>query len=244
MSFTRASPQTSATGIRDLFLTGAFLVGLIVWDSLGFDLAAERWFGGARGFPAQSTWWSTSLLHDGGRWFAWLLAAALLLVAVRTSPAPATGLQRAERLRWIGVMLLCVLVVPLIKRYSATSCPWDLAEFGGRARYVPHWSWGVADGGPGHCFPSGHAVAAFAFFAMYFQWRPHDRGRSRAWLVGVCVLGAVLGMAQIARGAHYVSHVLWSAWACWTICVYASALERSRRMRAAIRAGTSLDCAG
>jgi membrane-associated PAP2 superfamily phosphatase len=25
----------------------------------------------------------------------------------------------------------------------------------------------------------------------------------------------VLGLAQQVRGAHYMSHTLWSAWACW-----------------------------
>ena len=42
----------------------------------------------------------------------------------------------------------------------------ELAEFGGVAQHVSHWSLGVLDGGPGHCFPSGHASSAFAFFAL------------------------------------------------------------------------------
>lgn len=94
---------------------------------------------------------------------------------------------------------------------------------------MSHWHFGLADGGPGHCFPSGHAVAAFAFFAMYFLWRGHDPRLARRWLAGVLAAGAVFGFAQLARGAHYPSHTLWSAWICWTICVAVSAWAASRR---------------
>jgi membrane-associated PAP2 superfamily phosphatase len=126
-------------------------------------------------------------------------------------------------------MLLAVVAVPAIKRFSLTSCPWDLAQFGGVAQYVSHWRFGVADGGGGHCFPSGHAVAAFGFFGLYFLWRGHDARKARLWLAAVLVVGLLFGTAQLARGAHYPSHTLWSAWLCWVICVAAAQwLPRSR----------------
>jgi membrane-associated PAP2 superfamily phosphatase len=208
------------------------VASLLAWDAIGFDLPAERWFGDAHGFRWHDTWWSTSLLHDGGRWLAWGLAGGLFLIAVRAARVSHAAPNRSERLRSLATMLVCASLVPLIKRFSATSCPWDLAEFGGHARHVLHWRWGVADGGPGHCFPAGHAVAGFAFFAMYFMWREHDRARSRAWLIGAWIAGLVLGAGQLARGAHYISHILWSAWACWSICAcaYWIAGRRARRL--------------
>jgi membrane-associated PAP2 superfamily phosphatase len=96
-----------------------------------------------------------------------------------------------------------------------------LAEFGGAARHLSHWRWGVADGGPGHCFPSGHAVSAFAFFGLYFLWRGHDAGRARILLWAVLGVGLLFGSAQLVRGAHYPSHTLWTAWLCWTISALA-----------------------
>jgi membrane-associated PAP2 superfamily phosphatase len=110
--------------------------------------------------------------------------------------------------------------VPAIKRVSLTSCPWDLAEFGGAAQYVSHWRWGVGDGGAGHCFPSGHAAGAFAFLSGYFVLRPHEARWARRWLIGVLVVGALFGTAQLVRGAHYPSHTLWTAWLCWAICLF------------------------
>ena len=37
----------------------------------------------------------------------------------------------------------------------------------------------MADGGGGRCFPSGHAVAAFAFFGLFFFWRDFNPARAR-----------------------------------------------------------------
>lgn len=221
--------SAAAQARRDLVVTLAALAALLAWDASPADLAAARLFGGAHGFAWHHAWWASTLLHDGGRSGAFVLLAALVVAAARAAPDTAQACQRkqpsrAERWRWLGVTLLCGLLVPALKRVSATSCPWELAEFGGRAGYVSHWALGQADGGPGHCFPSGHAVAAFAFFTLYFQWRGHDLRRARAWLAAVGVAGLLFGAAQLARGAHYPSHSLWSAWACWALAALAAAL--------------------
>lgn len=216
---------------RDLAVTLGALLALLAWDATGADLSAARVFGGVHGFAWRDSAWASTLLHDGGRLGAWLLLAALMFAAWRAGTGTAGEPGRASRWRWIGVMLVCVLAVPALKRLSVTSCPWDLAEFGGVAHYVSHWALGQRDGGAGHCFPSGHAVAAFAFFGLYFQWRDVDVRRARAWLGAVLAAGLLFGGAQLARGAHYPSHTLWSAWLCWTLCAAAAAAFGSGRAR-------------
>jgi membrane-associated PAP2 superfamily phosphatase len=207
---------------RDLAVTGIALLALLAWDAAGGDLAIARLFADAQGFAAREAFWASRVLHDGGRLAAWGLLAVLMATALRTPKRALQGPSRAEHWGWIGVMLLCVVAVPAIKRFSLTSCPWDLSEFGGVAQYVSHWRLGVADGGGGHCFPSGHAVAAFGFFGLYFLWRAHDAKVARIWLAAVLLAGALFGTAQLARGAHYPSHTLWSAWLCWVVCVAAA----------------------
>ena len=78
---------------------------------------------------------------------------------------------------------------------SATSCPWDLAQFGGVARHVSHWALGVLDGGSGRCFPAGHASAGFAFLGGYFALRHKAPTAARWWLAGAFAGGFVLGAA-------------------------------------------------
>ena len=210
---------------NDAIVTGATGAALLLWDVSGLDMAAARLFGDLHGFAWTHTFLLSRVMHDGGRMLAWLLLAALFIAALRPAVA-AHGPSRAARWRWIGVILLCMLAVPAIKRLSATSCPWDLIEFGGAAQHLSHWRWGVADGGGGHCFPSGHAVAAFGFFGMYFLWRDINPRRARRWLLAVLLTGTLFGAAQLARGAHFPSHTLWSAWLCWLICAGADALMR------------------
>jgi membrane-associated PAP2 superfamily phosphatase len=202
----------------ELTVAGVGLIGLLLWEWSGLDLALARAYGGPRGFAWRDAWLTQTLLHDGGRALAWGVMAAWLLTLWIDR-----GVDRMRRLRWIGVALLCLLLVPALKQLTATSCPWELQEFGGRvASYVPHWKLGVHDGGPGHCFPSGHAVAAFAFFAIHFDHREQHPRAARWLLAGVCVAGALFGWAQLARGAHFASHTLWSAWLCWVVCVGAA----------------------
>ena len=192
----------------------AALALLLAWDASGADLWATRWVGSPGGFAWRDAWLTRSLLHDGGRWLAGAALVAVLAGLWRPRPG---GPPAADRWRAAGAVLLGLLLVPLIKQASSTSCPWDLAEFGGRALYVSHWRFGVLDGGPGHCFPSGHAVSAFAFLPLAYLWRGHDARRAQAWLAGVLLAGLAFGAAQWLRGAHYPSHTLWSAWLCWAI---------------------------
>lgn len=213
----------------DRWLHGAFvaaglgLAALLLWEYSGRDLWLAHLYGDASGFAWRDAWATRTLLHDGGRWLSVLLLAGVALDARGTAQG-APSLR--DRLYWLAVIVASLLLVPALKRFSLTSCPWDLAEFGGAAAYVPHWLPGVADGGPGHCFPSGHAVAAFAFFGLYFLWRPHRPRLARASLVATLVVGAAFGWAQLARGAHFASHTLWSAWMCWTVQSGAAAVRR------------------
>ncbi|MGO4610743.1 hypothetical protein AB4142_30890, partial [Variovorax sp. 2RAF20] len=35
------------------------------------------------------------------------------------------------------------------------------------------------------------------------------------WLCASLAAGLALGLSQQLRGAHYMSHTLWTAWICW-----------------------------
>ena len=208
---------------RDLAWLAAGLLLLLAWDLAGVDLVVARWFGSPTGFALRTVWWTSDLLHGGGRWLAW--AVLLVLVVGIWRPLPVFArLTRRERIGWVLVTLAAVLLVPAIKRISLTSCPWDLAEFGGVAQYVSHWRWGVGDGGAGHCFPSGHAAGAFAFLSGYFVLRTDHPRLARRWLCGVLLAGALFGLAQLVRGAHFPSHTFWTAWFCWAIGLFGGRL--------------------
>lgn len=212
----------TSTGWRgDLAIATLTGVLLLLWDFSGLDLPVARLFANAQGFALREHWFTRSVLHEGGRVLSW---SVLLLLIVNLRWPLLWRLPLRTRVWWLLATLLCALLVPALKQISATSCPWDLAEFGGVARYVSHWRWGLADGGGGRCFPSGHATAAFALMSGYFALRETQPRAARAWLNAVLLLGLAFGWGQLARGAHYPSHTLWSGWLCWVLCSAAHAL--------------------
>ncbi|MFH7041808.1 phosphatase PAP2 family protein [Paucibacter sp. JuS9] len=220
MNAASSTPSTAATpsafSLKPAWLiAGLGLLALLAWDAGGLDLAVIRPWAGSDGFPWREHWLTRDVFHQGGRALAGLVIAFMVVLNLWRGLLPA--MTRRERLWWLGTSLVCLLLIPLLKRQSLSSCPWDLNEFGGMAQYVSHWRFGVADGGPGHCFPSGHASSAFAFLAGFFAMRRAYPQLARGFLVGVLICGACYGWAQMARGAHYPSHTMWTAWICWTL---------------------------
>ncbi len=210
--------------------TLAALALLVLWDALGQDRMLARLFGSASGFPLREQWFLVHVAHEGARRLGWLLVLALAL-GVWWPLGVLRRLDLGERLQWAVSALLALAVVSIAKNLSHTSCPWDMAEFGGVARYTSHWAWGLVDGGGGRCFPAGHASAGFAFVGGYFALRRAQPRAARICLAAALAAGLVLGLAQQARGAHFMGHTLWSGWLCWTtawVCDMAAGLLRGR----------------
>lgn len=210
------SPPTRnrLTGPRFLLVTLLALLAPLAWDAGGLDLPLARVFGSASGFALQHSRWLEQLLHDDVQALARAVAVLLLVLAVWPL-GPLRRLALRERLGLASGIVLAALAVAVVKHFSTTSCPWELQPFGGVARYVSHWRWGVPDGGSGHCFPAGHASTGFAFVAAWFWLQARMPRAARACLLASLALGLGLGLVQVARGAHYFSHVLWAGWLCW-----------------------------
>ncbi len=212
------------------------LLLLLAWDATGLDLALAHLAGTPTGFPWRNNGFLVHVMHEGARSLSWLLLVALF-AAMRWPVGVLRRLRMGERAQLAFSVLAGVLVVSLVKQASATSCPWDLKAFGGVADYVSHWAWGLRDGGPGGCFPAGHASAGFAYVAGWFVLRRVSLSAARAWLCCALAAGLLLGLAQQQRGAHYMSHTLWTAWLCWTTGFAMDALLRLRSIRRGSPAG-------
>jgi membrane-associated PAP2 superfamily phosphatase len=202
-------------------LTAAALYLIFWWDHLRIDAGVMQWIGTPQGFPLRHNVWLEAIGHDGARNLA-LLVLLLLWLAVIRAPRWLSDFSRRERLFMALATSLCALLIGFLKQHSVVSCPWDQAAFGGSAYWVPHWAWWVTtDGGPGGCFPGGHASSGFAFIAAAWPGLA-SRAGSRRWRWGARVLllalasGLALGVVQTLRGAHPPGHTLWTAWLCWT----------------------------
>ena len=213
-----------------LLLSG---LGVLALDALGLDLPLARWLGNGRGFPLRDHWVLSTVLHSGARAVGWLVLLALTLCTVRPVGIFA-AMSRRERVWMVASIWLSIVLIAVVKGISTSACPWDLVEFGGTTPYLSHWSWltgPAASASGGHCFPAGHASTAFAFLAVPL-WL-HRVQPTWAWrsLWGILATGLVLGVAQQVRGAHFLSHTLWSAWLCAAVAlaVFLGAGQRQGR---------------
>ncbi|RJP67821.1 MAG: phosphatase PAP2 family protein [Comamonadaceae bacterium] len=225
--------------LRDAVGVCVLLMLLMLWELSRLDLPLARLYGSSQGFPWRNHWLTGGVLHGGARAVA-LGVLAYAVLSIRVSVPVLRSVSQRDRIWMVGSILLCVTLIPLLKQASSTSCPWSLVEFGGEAQYVPHWLLGYGDGGPGGCFPAGHASSAFGFLAGWFALRESAPRAARWWLILTVTIGLLLGWVQMMRGAHYLSHSLWTAWICWAVTTASFHSTRRWRDRCSCRVPTSI----
>lgn len=198
----------------------AVAIWLLAGSALDFRLSALAYSPEARAFPLRSAWVTAVLGHSGLKHLGVALLVGLVAVALASRPWRREALHAA-----LGALLAAALATHL-RSISAHSCPWDLVQFGGGARWFPLFGALPADPGPGRCLPSGHASSGFALMSLYFALRDGHPRLARAGLALALALGLVATAVQVARGAHFASHGLWTAWLAWAVNVALYALIR------------------
>lgn len=217
-------------------LIGLLLSGLLfAWiarnGALDFWLAQQFFDPLAQRFPLRDShalelWGHTVLKFITV--LAWVICIVLALVS-----------NWVKVLRpWRRALLLFVVmagcaayVVQTLKGASVHSCPWDINVFGGTAQWFPLFGAIGSPVGPGLCWPGGHASGGFALAAAYFALR-NSRPQFARWMLAIGLLfGSVMSIVQMARGAHFLSHNLWSLWLVWATCFVIDVLLHSTQGR-------------
>jgi membrane-associated PAP2 superfamily phosphatase len=196
---------------------------LFAWSDIDRALARVFFDASQNKFPLKSNWLLEKVLHRGARAVSVLCALAVIGASIAAWIAPrrfvALARWRAE-LTFVAVALLAApAVVGTLKHYSTHACPWDSAGFGGAEPYrhllEPARAPFEAEG----CLPAAHPVSGFAWLAAALALYPRQRDQARACWWGALALGLGLGFVQMLRGAHFLSHALWSAWVVWALDV-------------------------
>lgn len=227
MSATAHLSQGGVRAVLPVFAVACLLQLLI--SLLDLDLAWSRWLFTLQGgeWALKDYWLLSDLLHDGGRQLSVLMALGVIGLFLLS-----WGSRRLRRQRRVLAYLACApllasMSVSVGKQLTGIDCPWSLLPLGGDQPYLPLIQQLLAPGA-GRCFPAGHASAGYAWFALYFA-APMLWPRARTGvLVAVLLLGLVFGVTQQLRGAHFLSHDLWSLVLCWTVCALLAPLMLNR----------------
>lgn len=198
-----------------------FLLAAAACETTRVDLfLADRYFDFARGmWPERDAWWAEWLVHKRGRDLVTAVALGSLLAFLGSF-----RLRVLRPLRWRFFYLVLVIALTAgavsgLKKATGRHCPWDIDRYGGSAPYLKLSEPLPQACGPGNCFPAGHASGGFSLFAGYFAWRDRRRRLARGWLAAGAMLGTIYAWAQMVRGAHFLSHNLWSAVICWLVAL-------------------------
>ncbi|WP_345986586.1 phosphatase PAP2 family protein [Sulfurimonas sp. HSL-1656] len=156
------------------------------------------------GFPAAKTFWEHVVYHSVPYGLMFFYGAAVLLWLFN-------AVFNRNALRFTGRKLLYVLLVlglgsglivnAMLKEHWGRARPAETTVFGGQKAFSPAFV--PVPGQTGNSFSCGHASGAFALLAFARLAR-----RRRLWSTVVLGYGAVVGVARMAAGGHFLSDVV------------------------------------
>lgn len=195
-------------------LAAASLLAALEYSNVDLRLA-DWWFAleGQR-WSWRDHWLAYGVIHHHGKQA--LIAFGLLVLGLVVLGHRFACLRkwRPPMLYLLAGMSLLPALIAHFKRLSPVPCPWDLARYGGDLVYQRTFDYSFGPAEAGHCFPAGHASGGFALLALYFAVLLYAR-RPVLWLLPGLLVGWIFALGQQARGAHFLSHDLWSLAWCW-----------------------------
>ncbi|MCB2425985.1 phosphatase PAP2 family protein [Methylophaga pinxianii] len=198
-----------------LLIIYLFMMILLDYGSLDLKIAGYLYSLEGNQWLLRKHWFTTDVLHTGGRWLNYIAVICVLVITVVYSFTKQSKPDRARAWQALSLSLFVSFVtVSYLKTLTNIDCPWSLALFGGNQPYLTFFSDRSDDLPLAHCFPAGHASIGYAWVSLYFmlrvvkpQWR----------YFGLCLglgLGLLFGISQQLRGAHFVSHDLTTLFIC------------------------------
>lgn len=179
-------------------------------------------------FPLKDDWFLENVMHLYLKYLMVGIALTVLAFWAFGLKIWSSGTAYHHKLSWIQVyhrqfiwvfvaMVVSTSAISALKHVSDHACPWDLLLYGGTQPLIALFGSLPTGAMPGHCFPGGHASGGFALMAFYFGFRDSLPKLAKLGLVLGLLFGLAMGWAQMMRGAHFMSHNLWTAWIVWMI---------------------------
>jgi lipid A 4'-phosphatase len=191
-----------------LFVLGASLVAAllpVLWPQL--DIAVAGYFLQPHPpvNPAQWKWVElvNEYIPDLFRGLAMLCIAAWIVVSL---------LRRWRRagiaLAFVGISLMLGpgFVTWAVKEHTLRARPFDVVQFGGDRQFTPALEQAAGQCTDNCAFTSGHVACGFFFISLMLL----DPRRRWRWIAAGLVTGALVSLARISVGAHWLSDALWA----------------------------------
>lgn len=163
------------------------------------------------------------IFYDAPKVAIGVLGVVLLIcIAVPPSSAKRLPLSRRDAAFILVCIALMVVTAGVLKMTTGVFNPYKIARYGGNQPYrklfesIPY----VAGRERGHGFPAAHCSGAFALMSLYFV----TRRRAARWFglaLGLAT-GWAVGLYQMLKGAHYLSHTVVTMILTWILILVVS----------------------
>ena len=206
--------QTTRFFLTHSLLLIISLVLLLLYVPVGgtLDLAfIQPWMDQTGHFFARNDWYLAELNHTIVKDVIIAAYVSIFLLWLASFKMNRLAQRRWHYGYFFWQVILGTSLIGLLKSQSAHACPWNMTQstLTGFA-----WNFNLENG---HCFPGGHASTGFALITGYFVFRLLQPARAYFYLIAALILGFAMGWAQMMRGAHFLSHNLWTGWIIWTL---------------------------
>lgn len=138
------------------------------------------------------------------------------------------------------LVILSVIIVPStiaeLKTVTNIYCPSQIERYGGDKPYVKLFNAYPATCrgcDSGRCFPAGHASGGFSLMVLYHVFR--KRKHKALGLIAGLGLGWAMGLYQMMKGAHFLSHTVVTMVASWIMILFI--VEVARRVHNTAESG-------
>lgn len=217
-------------GNRAILLTGlVLLLTLVVFDATPLDLLVQdRFYDPVTGWRVDRNAPLPRLIfYDGPKVvLGGLLAGLLTCIAAPASLAARLPYSRREAAFLLVCIGIMVGLVSELKNMTGVFPPFRLERYGGTQPHVPLFESfsHMRPRARGHSFPAAHCSGAFALMSLYFV----GKRRAARWAglgLGLAA-GWTLGLYQMLKGAHFLSHTVVTMILAWLTILVVSRVFR------------------
>ena len=182
----------------------------VIFSSYFFDFKASEW-------PLRNNWLIKTVFHDWGQKLSIFMGVAIFIIFAFSCFLKNLKKYSKPLLFLFVSSVSGPIIIAILKNSTHIYCPWSLRIFGGDKPYIKLFDAVDSSLSIGHCFPGGHSGGGFAFISLYYFFMLVNP-KYRFYGLGAGVfIGSFFGLTQEVRGAHFLSHDIFSLFICWSL---------------------------
>ncbi len=189
-------------------------------------------------------WFISKVFHEQWGFLLYTLPKTFLIIFAALNIGAyiysrKTGAFLQWRKNFLKIFLALALIpscVGILKDITNVYCPYQIQRYNGANPYAPalrKYPANFVQISRGAGFPAGHASGGLALMVLYFCFAEEKKRRiARALALG---LGWYMGIYQMLRGEHFLSHTLFVTALAWSILLLINRLVEQPDVLAKLR---------